>query len=153
MRVQASYLKKLEGRLNELETERQSFPHQILAKLKEMDDHLNEIIQKNQQLYEMVQFLTDERQTLQNEIKILQQLCVDHDELARKYLRAKKLHQSLVHQKSYLLIQLNAYKSIDRNLPPTNDDLAIERKPKTPSFKSVGLAAMAIARMKLIQKK
>lgn len=121
-----------------------------MAKLKEMDDHLNEIIYKNQQLYEMVQFLTDERQTLQNEIKILQRLSADHDEMARKYLRAKQCHHSLIHQKNYLMIELNAYKSIEKSSTANSGDLAIEKGRKTLSFKSIALAAVAIARMKLI---
>lgn len=138
--------------MSELEAERQSFPQQILAKLKEMDAHLNEIIHKNQQLVEMVQLLSDERQTLQDEIKTLRQLCVDHDELARKYLHAKKSHHSLIYQKNYLMVELNAYKGIEQNLAPTTDGLPGKRKQKTPSFKSVALAAAAIARIKLAQR-
>lgn len=144
-----SYVEQLEDRLNELETERQQFPQQILAKLKEMDDHLNEIIHKNQQLYEMVQFLTDERQTLQNEIKILQKLCADHDEVARKYLHGKKFHHSLIHQKSYLMIELNAYKRSKASLGESET----ESGQKSISFKSIALAAVAIARLKLATQK
>lgn len=146
-------MKTLEDRLNQLETERQLFPQEILVKLKEMDDHLNEIIYKNQQHYELVQFLSDERQTLQNEVKILQQLCVDHDEMARKYLRAKKFHHSLIHQKNYLMAELNAYKRIELNLTGKVGNLAIKCEQKTTSFKSIALAAVAIARMKMILQK
>lgn len=133
--------------MKQLEAERQLFSHQILAKLKEMDDHLNEIIYKNQQLYGLVQYLSDERQTLQNEIKILQQLCVDHDELARKYLRAKKYHHSLIQQKNFLMVELNTYKM---NSTGKVDNLTIKCEPKIISFKSVALAVVAIARMKKI---
>ena len=69
--VRASYLKRLEDHIINLETERQQFPQEILVKLKEMDGYLNEILYKNRCLNEKVQFLSDERQILQNEIKIL----------------------------------------------------------------------------------
>lgn len=137
----------LEDRLKRFEIEKQQFPQEILAKLKEMDDHLNGIIDKNKQLFELVQFLSDERQTLRNEIEILRQLCVDHDEMARKYLHAKKFHQELIYQKNHLTIELNAYKRIEQN------PMANKHQRKAFSFKSIALAVIAIMRMKIILQK
>lgn len=148
VQVRANYLKALEDRLKQLETERRLFPQQILTKLKEMDDHLNGIVYKNRQFYELVQFLVNERKSQQNEIKILQKLCVDHDEMARKYLRAKKFHHALIQQKHYLMILLHTLRK--NNPEAIVDDLTTLRSRKTISFKSVSLAIVAIMRMKII---
>lgn len=151
--VRENYLKMLEDRLKQLDAERQLFPQQILAKLKEIDDHLNGIVHKNQQLYETVKCLTNERQILENEIKIMRKLCVDHDEMARKYMRAKKFHHELIHQKHYLMTELNAYESVQQKSRASHGNVSIQHKRKKPSFKSIALAAVAIMRMKIILQK
>lgn len=149
MQVRMGYLKMLEDRLKQLDAERQLFPQQILAKLKEVDDHLNGIVRKNQQLYESVRILSDERQILLNEIEIMRKLCADHDEMARKYMRAKRVNHTMMTEFDDLMTELNSYRSIEQNPMVSFANSAVHRQRKPPSFKSIALAVVAIMRMKI----
>lgn len=133
-------------------------PHQLLSKLKEMNDNLSENVRENRQLSETLQFLTEERQVLQKKMVDLEQMCIDRDELEEranhlfgKYLRIESFRRALVHQKRYLMIVLSTYECNETKvLSQLSNNGVIPKRRKIPSFKSVVLVAIAIERMKFI---
>lgn len=134
-------------------------PQQLLVKLKEMNDKLGDNVRENRQLSDTLQFLTDERQTLQKRVGELEQNCGDKEDLEEranhlfgKYLRTESFRRALVHQKRYLLIVLSTYEANEAKvLSMVNGKLGVSvKKRRRPTFKAVVLAAIAIERMKFI---
>lgn len=136
-------------------------PHQLLAKLKEMNDNLSENVRENRQMSETMQMLTEERHVLQKKVNDLESLCVDRDELEEranhlfgKYLRTESFRRALIHQKRYLMILVNTYESSEAKvLSALNGHIGIEQKRKKPTLKSVALVIVAIERMKFIHRR
>lgn len=133
-------------------------PHQLLVKLKEMNDNLSENVRENRQLSETLQFLTEERQVLQKKLVDLEQMCIDRDEMEEranhlfgKYLRTESFRRALIHQKRYLMIVLSTYETNESKvLSALNGTALMPKRRKLPSFKSVVLVAIAVERMKFI---
>lgn len=143
----------MEAKVNKLESEKNQFPQQILTKLKQMDNHLCDIVNKNRRLTDTVQRLMDERNGLQCRIQDLKQICCDREEkanmFAQKYVRTKNFRQALIHQKHYLMLKLNSYKYVERRILTTFDK-NVECRRKIPSFKTIAMAFVAISRMKIL---
>lgn len=138
-------------------------PHQLLSKLKEMNENLSENVRENRQLSETLQFLTEERQVLQKRVNQLENSVLDRDELEEranhlfsKYLRTESFRRALVHQKRYLMIVLGTYEAnetIVLNIVANNNNEILPVRRKVPSFKSVALLAIAVERMKFISRR
>lgn len=136
-------------------------PQQLLSKLKEMNEHLSENVRENRQLSETLQLLTDERHLLQKKVQGFEQLCVERDEfeeranhLFGKYLRTESFRRALIHQKRYLMIVLSTYENNETKIMSSfTNNLALPKRRKLPSFKSVVLVAVAVERMKFILKR
>lgn len=136
-------------------------PHQLLTKLKEMNEHLSENVRENRQLSETLQFLTNERQELQKRVGELEVHVLDRDELEEKanhlfgkYLRTESFRRALVHQKRYLMIVLSTYETNEAKvINLVNNNQILPKRRQLPSFKSVVLVAIAVERMKFILKR
>lgn len=154
LRDRVSYLQADIGREKQRKSESMNglISHQFLAKVKEMNGNLSEIVNKNRQLTETVALLTEERLVLQKKIKDMENMCIDRNEAANHLLqscvRTENFRRALIHQKHYLMIVVNSYKKVEAKLSKAIGNAKSEHRRKTPSFKSVALAAIAIVRMK-----
>ncbi|KAL5276406.1 AKAP9 family protein [Megaselia abdita] len=145
-------------------------PQKIITRMKEMNDMLSENHKENKQMADTVQFLIEERRTLQRKYDDLEknvasgsncgktnaQLEERVNYLLGRYLRVESYRKSLVHQKRYLQVALRCYQEsearavalIGGNICSMYDSLQQDKKRK--SFKTVALAVIAIRRMEFL---
>lgn len=154
-------------------------PKQFLHQLNSMNNLIVGNTKENRQMTETLQFLTTERQALQQRVTDLEHKnrAFNREELEEranhlfgKYLRVESYRKALVHQKKYLLIVLQTYQENEsKALAMINGNAAPKRKVKSfryvmldtgqswlcfmnvfVPFRSAVFVVIAIARMKYI---
>lgn len=142
------------------EVQRRSVPvsslisQDFLNKVKEMNNNLGEIVNKNRQLTETVELLTRERHSLQMRIMDLKKICIERnqttDQIWDRCIRAENFRRALIHQKNYLMVLLNSYRKTEEKIAVIIGNPTKSSQRKKASFKCVALAIVASIRVKTI---
>ncbi|XP_055853886.1 pericentrin isoform X5 [Episyrphus balteatus] len=138
-----------------------SIPQQFMQKMKEINNLLAENTKENRQMTETVQFLVDERRTLQKKVEELESQVGNNANVAEleeranhllgRYLRVESHRKALVYQKRYLKISLQSYQDSEAQmLAQLHGGANCLPLKKRWRFKTVALAVIAIQRMKFI---
>ncbi|XP_055905928.1 nucleoprotein TPR isoform X7 [Eupeodes corollae] len=138
-----------------------SIPQQFMQKMKEINNLLAENTKENRQMTETVQFLVEERRSLQKKCEELESQLGNNTNVAEleeranhllgRYLRVESHRKALVYQKRYLKISLQSYQDSEAQMiAQLHGGAHCLAQKKRRRFKTVALAIIAIQRMKFI---